>query len=544
MTRPRSPPRSDRAPLRAPRMRRSLAKALVPLLLFGGDAAAQILDDTLVPRGQLRLQAHPIFERWDSRFGRTDDGTRGREDLGDDLTDPDGARLFPGLVTLGGYVEELAGPGVALPALGVTQGRVTKDVTRVEFGGHLGVFDWLTIGVVVPWIQTRTAIDLAFTPDTAGGDGLGLNPTLTAAPAVDGYLAALGGAAVAARDNATAVCAAGPGPECEAAQALAARTEGFLGSAQGAYGASPFFPLGGSSAAAALAAASATLDADLVAAGLSGIGATMAFAGAGVTAEDILTLPALGGAGINGSPLRTRRGLWQTGDIEVSALLRLLDREPSGPSVAGLSYRVSVGGLVRLGTGAPEDPDVFLDVGTGDGQVDVEGRVIGALSIGRLGLAVGGRYGVQEPRTLVKRVAPLEAPMPELATRQLVRWSPASYVEIEAAPTLRFTRELSFSGRIRYFEKGRDVFELVESAPALDPDVLGRESGMKLTQLGAGLRYSTVAQWREGVATRPLEAHLRLIWAAAGSGGHTPEAARIEAGIRLFKRFWGPEPNR
>lgn len=527
-------------------MRRRLVTAVLSVALFGGEAAAQILDDTLVPRGQLRLQAHPTFGSWDARFGRAADGTEGRERLGIDLSDPTGLSLFPGSATLIGHVEDITGtPGYA-PSLGPADARVTQDVTRIEFGGQLGVFDWLTIGVVVPWIQTRTAIDLTLEPDTVGGGDLGLSPTLTDAAGVDGYLLSLGSAATAAMAGATAACAGGPGAACSAAQMLADRASGLLGSSRGAYGASPFFPMAGSVAAVSLGAVSSTLDADLIAAGLTPIGAAMVFASDAVTADDLLALPATGGAGFDGAPLGTRRGLWQTGDVEASVLVRLLEggRAAAAGTSSGLSYRLTAGFLVRLATGTPEDADIFLDLGTGDGQPDLEGRVIGTISSGRLGLAAGAKYGVQESTTLTKRVALPEIAVPGLATRQEVRFSPASYLHVEVVPSLTVTDALSLTGQLRYFKKGRDVYELIDPSLPLNPLDLSVESGVKLMQIGGGLRYSTVESWRAGAAPSPLDLHLRLVFSTAGSGGQVPVSTRVEAGIRLFKRFWGPEPAR
>jgi hypothetical protein len=520
-------------------MRRSLATVLLACVLSNAGAAAQILDDTMVPRGRLRLQARPTFTTWDSRYGRAADGTDREESLGEDLTHPRALTLFPSIDRMAELLGNATGTTGYAPDLGSTRGRVSQDVTRIDFGGHLGVFDWLTIGVVVPWMRTRSAIDVAFSPDTVGGADLGVSPTITNSIGVDGYLQALGAASSAAGGNAQSVCAPGPSAECAAAQALANRASALLASVDGAYAASPFFPMAGSTMALSLTGVSASLDADLVAAGLPGVGASLPFATDLVTAEELALLPSIVGAGIEGAPLSTRRSLWQTGDIEVSALIRLLG---SPPESSGLSYRFTLGALARLPTGTPEDPDIFLDLGHGDGQTDYEGRIALELAAGRFALASGARYGIQGEATLTKRVALPEVPMPGIETRQLVRWSPAPYVSVDVTPTLRLTEELVVTGHYRYFGKGHDTFALVDPVPGLDAGVLARETGMRLHHVGAGLSYATVDKWSAGVAPRPFELHLRLLRAVAGSGGHTPVSTHIEAGIRLFVRFWGPEP--
>ena len=520
-------------------MRRSLITVLLATLLGGHAVAGQVLDQTMVPRGQLRVQAHPRFTSWDSRFGRAADGTERREALGEDLTDPTALSLFPGIATLTDLVGGLTGTSGYTPVLGSVQGRITQDITQVDFGGHFGVFDWLTVGVVVPWANSRTALDQAFVPDTLNGD-LGLNPSITNSAAVDAFISATMAAGASAAGNASAICGAGPGPACTTAQGLADRVQTFDTSVQAAYGASPFFPIQGSTTADALSVAAATLSADLIAAGLGGLSAPIAFATDFLTAEGFPLLPALGGAGIDADPLQTRQGLWSTGDIEVSALVQVADNLAEGPG-GWLGYRVMTGFLMRLPTGTVEDPDVLLDIGTGDAQTDYEGSLVASLTLGnRVGLALGGRYGVQGSTTLTKRVAPPELVMPPVETRQLLHWNPGAYYGIEIAPSLRLSPELSVTGLYRYFDKDHDEFELVNTGLPLNPIVLVRESVIKMHQIGGGVRYDTVPRWLAGEAPRPVEIHVRLLRTVAGSGGQTPASTRVEAGIRLFKRFWGP----
>lgn len=522
--------------------RRAGVVVLTVLASAAGDLGGQVLEETLVPRGQLRLQANPVFSTWDRRFGRAADGSTGRERLGEDLTDPRGLAVLPGADLLIDHVRDLTGDATYDPGIGPVEGRLAHDVTRIEFGGHLGVTDWLTVGVVVPWTQTRTALDLNLRADTISPQ-LGVNPGIADATGVQAYLASLTTASGSAQANAQSVCGGGPGASCTAAQQLADRTAAFLASAEGAYGAAAVFPYTGSPAAGALAAVSSALDADLRAAGMAGITAPMVFASELLTANLLRTLPATSGAGIDGAPLGSRRGLWQTGDVEVSALARLIAVGTPGDRRYA---RLLGGALVRLGTGAPEEPDVFLDVGTGDGQTDLEGRLIGQVGWGRFALDASVRYGSQRPSTLVKRVAPLEVPVPPLATRASVRWSPGGYIALDAAPSLRLTRGLRLTGTLRYFEKARDRYEWTMPGDAsgmpYSVDVLARESGVTVMRVGGGLRYDTVGLWRDGEASRPLEIHVRLVHAIAGGGGHTPVSTRVEAGLRLFRRIWGDSP--
>jgi hypothetical protein len=525
-------------------MRRSLAIASLITLWGGLEASAQVLDDALVPEGRLRVQMTQVFTTWTSRFGRSATGETDRESLAADLTTAAAQSLFPGAEQLRAAIEGMAGMPGYVSVLGETVARVSKDVTRVEFGAYLGVFDWLTIGAVLPWTRTFAHVDVAFDVDSVGGD-LGLSPTFSDPSGVASFLQALASAEASAHAYATQTCSAEPGSaSCSGAQALAERTSTFRGSAESAYDASPFFPILGSATATSLTQASTTLHSDLVAAGLAGIGVPMAFANQRMDEESFRRLPATLGSGIAGDTLGSVRGLWQAGDVEVSATARLLESAPTlaGGPAARFSYSLLATVLGRLPTGGVDHPDIFLDVGTGDGQADLEARLRGALMVGRrVGVLGGARYGVQLSRTLVRRVAPPEVVLAPLATRHLVEWTPGAYWGLELAPGYRFSDELSLAAEYRVFRKYRDRYELagMSVGAPVDPTVLEVESGITLHEVGGTLRYDTVGRTLQGDGGWPLQLHARLLRAVAGGGGQTPVTTRVEFGVRFFRGLWG-----
>ena len=507
-------------------------------LIAAGPLSAQVLDDTLVPRGSLGFEISPVFTSWDTRFGRAA-GVNLREPLSDDLTSGTAQTLYPGAESLRAAIAALSGNAGYTPVLGSTQAYVAKDVTRVEFGAHVGVFDWLTVGAVLPWSRTRTSVDVHFRPDTLAGD-LGLNPTMTGASGVSSFLQALASAEAAAQTNATQVCASSPGSgACSNAQALAARTTSFRTSAIDGYGASGFFPLASTPTAAALSQSVSTLSSDLVAAGLSPISVAMPFATSLVEEDDFWELsgPQLPQSGVQSlGPLASIKAPWHAGDLEVSATVRVLDRQ-SGT----LAYRVLATALGRLPTGQVDSVDVLLDVGTGDGQSDLEGRLLAELRAGsRLGLALGARYGVQRPRTLLRRVASPEVAIPGVSTRQMVEWTPGAYYGVEVAPSVHISDELSLSAEYRAFRKFRDRYELAGPSvgASVDPSVLEVESGVTVHEVGGSLRYDSLVRWL-GEGARPMQVNFRFARAVAGGGGQTPVTTQVELGVRLFRRIWG-----
>lgn len=529
-------------------MRRSLTLALLLMLFSGSEVAAQLIDDTLVPSGRVRLQMFPIHTRWESRFGITESGITQTEDLGFDLTSSSPETLFPGADALVSAIEELSsqvsGSAKYTPVLGETIGRVTQDVTRVNLGGHVGITDWLTVGGTLPLVRTRTNVDPGFRPDTLDGN-LGLNPSNTNVSGVNLFLADVKNAEAAAQQNATQACSASPSStSCTSAQALLTRTSSFFESTERAYLASPFFPIQGSGAAEILTQATSELDADLSAAGLTGISIPMVFASEWVNPNQFANISNSGSFGIEGEPLGDIRSGWNPGDAEIVATVRILEGSSSAAAfeVPKFSYRLLGTLLGRLPTGTIDHPDFFLDIGTGDGQPDIEGRLLAEMTFeNRLGIAFGGLYGAQLPRTLIRRVASPEVPLPALSTRQLVEWNPGEYFGFDLAPVFRLSPELSIIGEYSFFKKLTDIYQLAGSSigAPLDPVVMELESGITIHEIGGTLRYDTLARWRRAGDSRPMQLHLRIRKAIAGGGGQTPITTRVEFGVRVFQRFWG-----
>lgn len=512
--------------------------ALTPALPAGG----QTMVSPLVPRGHVRLDAVPTFTSWHARFGLVD-GMDVVEELGPDLTDPTGKSLFPGLTTLEESLRELAGLPGYQANLGSTSSEIAHDLTRWDLGVRVGVFDWLTLGAVVPYVKTNTAIDVSFRPDSAGG--LGFNPFAEGDPAVTSLLDRLSAASDVAAAHATTVCGMDPGQACADAQALSQRTTGFFDLTRTAYDASIFFPAAGSAMAMGLQGALAALNTDLVAAGLNSVGASMVFAEDILDEEGFLDLPTRIGSGYQANALRGLPGVWTLGDVELNADVRLLDVTPSASDGSlGFGVTLSGGATVRLPTGAIDDPSVFLDLGSGDGQMDIEGRGEAAFRFGRwAGLNAAARYGTQQSRTLLRRVAPHEQVLVPITLTRRVRWTPGSYLFLEVSPRLWLSEDLALAVDFRRFHKAEDTYELIsfegDESPEIDLSPLAAETEATVQELAVGLRYSTTLSWALGRTGTPVEVGARWSRAVSGSGGRAPKFTRLELGVSLYRRIWG-----
>ncbi len=505
---------------------------------FPAALTAQSLVDPLLPGGVAGVGIIPSYSTWDSRYGLD-----GVVPLGSDLTSTNAASLFPGVATLQQNLRSLTGSSTGFPSiLGPVAARVSKDVDRLEFEARLGVFDWLTVGVTVPLVRARVPIDVAFRPDTVSGN-LGLNPA-AGSQDVQSLLAELAGANDAAQAAAKAACDAdATSQSCSDATALAARVNAFYLETQSAYSASPFFPLQGSAAATALTGALASLNAGLSGAGLDSVAASFVFPKVLVDTAGFAGAP--GSGSIRAAPLQTYNGTWQLGDVEVSAMGRLLRGEvrDSGAAEPRLSWELAAGGRVRLATGQPADPNVLFSVGSGDGQMDFEGDLYGALRVGRyLGVRSAARYGIQRSVVQLRRVAAPDQVLTPYSSLQPVLWSPGPYLYLQVSPRWYLTEGFSFTFDYDYYRKGSDSYALVggSSSGSLDASVLDQQTEMTLSQVGFGLTYATPSATGRGrKGGLPAELDARYIRAIAGSGGQAPETRRFQIAVRVFQRIWG-----
>jgi len=288
----------------------------------------------------------------------------------------------------------------------------------------------------------------------------------------------------------------------------------------------------------ALTAALGALDASLVEAGLPAVGRGPVLSETWVTEADLATLPVRwGGLGYL-RPLAGRVDLWGWGDVEVSALIRAL-RLGTDPLEGGRGALDVHGGLlVRLGTGAVGDPDTPLAMPTGDGQTDVEGRVMLDGRYGaRWSVRAGGRYGTQSARDMVVR-ARGDGLLAPAADRVVARWEPAAYWSVDMEPGFRLAPPLTLAAHWRYAHHGAD--RLSATGAPVTPAWPARSGAWSRHEAGLSFGYDTVHPSAfEGA--RPLRVRVRVVRAMGGSGDLVPAETRVDLGAELVTplRIWG-----
>ena len=516
-------------------LHRTVSPAVAALCALAASSAAVAQEpySPLVPRGTLRLDARGLYVSYAD------------ERLTSALSGPAGAGGFPFLARTESAVASMIGEPWNL-TLGSMQTVAERSSARVPIALDVGVFDWLTVGAVVPLAGSDAEFSLHFSADSVAANA-GFNPVLDGEVPVTIFMNGLQSAIADYGAYRDATCEMDPSsPECAGATRVLQEASDFEGSASLLYG-EMFAPLASSAAGEALQARLAVLSEAFAAAGVTSPG-TIPLSTTPVTFEDLqsfVTDPRYGIASSQG--LAKWRSVWQLGDVELHADARLAE---AGGTES--SYRVvaGAGATVRLPTGSQADPANFLATGSGDAQWDVElrGWMNGRWPRG-FGMWADLRYGVQVGGGSERRVFDPAAPFAPLSTQAQLDWDPGDYQIVELSPWFRISEGLSALAGYRLFRKGEDSFALrpqvdpdpaaAPPAPPPDPSVLVPGTGYSASHLLLGMVYNRAAADQGGISGAPLEIRVVYRQVVGGSDSDIPREASLEVGFRLFRRIWG-----
>ena len=523
-------------------MRRSIILVIAALcgIVPSSVTSAQEPYSPLVPRGKIRLDARGFYTSFSELLG-VEGGTGGRTArLSDAFSGIAGARTFPFLGAAESAVSSILEDPYTL-SLGSMAAAMEKNTAMVPLALDVGVFDWLTVGASVPLVGSQTEFSLFFGAEAANA---GFSPALDNQVLVTGFMNQLHGSIVAYDGYREVTCNTDPdSPQCAGAIRVLGDARRFESALALIYG-EMFLPLSASPAGTALQARLADLNMEFEEAGLAGP-TTLPLATTTLTAEDLQLLVTDPRYGIAASyPLGTWRSTWKLGDVAVRADARLVETgEPGAPSrITG-----GAGATVRLPTGSQDDPANFLDIGSGDGQWDVElrGWMNGRWPRG-LGLWADLRYGLQIGGTTERRVFDPDFTFAPASTQTMLDWNPGDYQRIELTPWVRISDGLTALVGYSFFRKGEDSFSVRASqgpdpapAPPADPSILIPGTGVSASRLLLGMVYNRAAGEYKGIAGDPLEIRVVFRRVVGGSGGAVPRETSLEVGFRFFRGIWG-----
>ena len=517
-------------------------------------------DATVLPRGAFRISAMGAWSTYNELYG-----PGGKlEALGAPFSsDSLGAAQLEFLRPLQTTIRSLAQLPTANVSLGAARTDFSARIARSAITFDVGLTSRIMLTGKLPYEHTISEVVFDVNPRNEPGSlaNVGINPALATGAAASATNLKLVDSVLRAMTELTArlgACGAGAAdPVCanqQAVQTLIQQARTFASGIATTYGTgadttpgSAFVPLIKSTLQTAIEARVAALNASFK----TYIPALSAWdkpvpALAPITADAATTLI---GETLGIAPL----GLVERshiGDVEVGAKVLLFDSFGS-PAASRASrvggFRFAVGGLVRLGTGQAERPDDIFDVGTGDGQTDIEANGTADLIVGkRFWASVSGRYGVQMSDEKPFRI-PDVARNPFLAQyrEQTVTRDLGDYIELEAAPRYVYNDYFSVSAQWVYRRKGEDkytgtftVTDLDSNSVTVDAGILGVGTDATEQRIGGGLSYSTLRAFDRGRASIPLDIQLLHTQSISGSG-YAPKRFLTQVQLRYYTRLFG-----
>lgn len=536
---------------------------LLALVVFGAPRAAHaqvylthMEDAAPVPTGMLRVRVTTGWTRFDERFA-----TSGRSPLGGDIsTTAFGVTQLPRLAPVEAGLQTLA----ADPAIRLSFGRIDAQsdvrIVTTPIALEYGFSRRLSIGMMIPLIQTRRSFSLRVNPDSTSLGNVGYVPPRLRHDAA-GANSLVYDAFKRAADSLTiliARCSANPTANgCAAVNANAADAD--LARRQALQYANAVQTALGTDTTTAIVAPQAALaqridqQRALINAklqqylGASAGASTRVFSNVGsLTYVDL--------QGRNGTPGLLRSSIGgidsiQTtnklvlGGVTVAAQYLLIDHFQSDTLPArGVQTRLSIGGAFRFEPNFADSAITRGVIGVGDGPA-AEVRSAMDVIAGNFGGTVAARYVKSFARA---RDVPLAGDpeaffaMPAFGAANVTA---GSVLAVDVTPRLLVGEWLAFDAHYGLERTAATAYELVATAPATlcpncgpTPAFAPNLDGRTAQRIGFGVRYSSVDSYLRGRTRTPIEVSLTHLETITGSAG-VPKLRRDQIQVRLFLRI-------
>lgn len=539
--------------------------------VLNAQAVRGLGDDALTaPRGAIRVQFSTSITDFSQRYGKN---SRGRADgslepwTADFSSDSLGAAQFPGLAAAESAIRTLTGNNGFTLSLGRTNLSTSVRTQTTPIALEAGLTNRLSLGVLVPIVSARHLVSLNVNPGTSVGT-VSFNPAreLDGAVTTNALLITQMTAARTQLQTLLTSCTANPASSASCPTVLAtgpsvtASATAFTSALTTVYGSTrtggaPFVPLAGSVADSLIRARISTFRTQFQGFGITALAATTdgpARSTAAITPDGLQRVIQDSTLGLLAAPLRTvtHQGL---GDVEVAVKLRLFDSFGTRSDTMrflprGLNLRQSIAGVYRFGTSSIDEPDDFLDLGTGQGQNDLEVRSFTDIVYGRRFFAsVIARYTVQQADQQVLRITDRpEQVYAEAYRRRLVNRDLGDQLEIEFTPRWILTDFFSIGAQYLFRNKAEDTYTgtftvspLESGLPApitLNASTLQGETSAMEQRAGFGLTFSSLAAHARGKARLPIEVQYFNSRTITGSGGAVAKLSIHQLQVRLYPR--------
>jgi hypothetical protein len=532
----------------------AIMTTLAPRLSIAQSTTSLLTNATVLPRRTFGVRILAGFERTDALVG--DGPTRNIASIL--ATDSLDAADHPQLALANTYIQQIfQSLGASVPGFRVNAGKITATansrIATFPLIAEYGLTSRLTVGVVVPFVETRTTL-AAQLNRIIGDANVGPNPSLLA-----GNWTANAALAKSVTDASTALqmrlsgCQATPsGTDCTtilaqqaAIQSLIQNSTAFAGYVQQLYGTGEsnpglmFVPLATGAAQIAIVSRLDVLKAQFQSFGVTPPAGFPTPANSHGARNELQRL--LGAAGYDSLASTDRSGF---GDISIGASYQLANSFSGRDSVVrGLHYRVAVNATARIGTGQPAQTNRLFDNATGYGQPGViVGGAVDLQVTPRVYANVVGSFTKQLGTIAVNRIQNAENSALPFTTQTPGTYSAGDVVSVSITPRYRLGGYLSFDGNYTLTRVGADSYSFTgtastdEGGGTVSPVAPYGLAATTAHQVGFGFSYSTLVGNDRGPGRIPYEASFRHVETIAAGGGPARKIFEDRLQLRVFFR--------
>jgi hypothetical protein len=515
---------------------RSGSLFLIVTLGLATQAVAQ-LPTIGVPRGVARIEIQGNFESYSHRYH---DGSL-EEYLADFETPALGSGFWPELAPSETTIGQIIGNGAYRLNLGRVTAKSEVNVGTATLSLALGLTKRLTLLGSLPYVYSR--IQPTLSVDSTSGDA-GPNALAAAGgcPSV-AFFAQFDAALTTVRDNLNSGAYTGS-KQALAQQVLADSTlrQQLCQVIAEPTTASPFLPTTSSQAGVVMNGQISSLQSVLRdSLAVPSFTAPVPLPDARLDTQgyqDFISDPA---GPVAGRQVNTNL-LGYIGDIQLGAAYTLVDHWDSAKRLGG--FRSALQATVRLPTGKRDQPDNFIDLGTGRAGYDLNLELTTDLGAGRLGARVVAGYSLRLPALRVRRVSPLTQPIAYANRLTNVTINPGDMILVEVRPFFRLAKTLALQAGIQYWRQGADRVTYPTAADSLrvpgnlSASLLAQDTRASGTTVSGGVTYHNPGALTENGKGLPLEANWSYAAVVTGAGGRVSQSRTTTVAIRFYHRIW------
>lgn len=499
-------------------------------------------DARTLPKGTVLLRGMNSWTRIDEAYDAAADSAHHLHPLGDAFSATQlGVRQFPGLAAAQNALRTLTGDPTLALNLGQQFATADTRVVVTPFTLQYGVTNRLTIGAMVPVVQTRSNVFVELNPAriTTPTANVGPNPAAVSEAARTNNSAVITSLNQARADLHTYVANCTSSGSCSQ-QAISDANKAIVQDSlyslaiQSLYGtdqkAGAFAPFG--QAQTTIASNLATLQTTIG----TLLGTQVSFGtpvGANAQAallqlEQLATAP--NGVALDSIGSPDRIGI---GDVEISALFKLVDG--FSDSTGGMKLRGTLRGVLRLGTGRPPTGTVPYEVGTGTGQYSADGGgILDVRLTRRLMATFAGLYTTYFTTSDVARLPNSDYALFPLDVPVAGSWREGDAIQLEATPRFQLTDYFTFHGAYAFRHQAGSHYT------SLDASTAPLFAATTEQRAGLGFAFSTVTRYARGRTSVPFEIFFTHLVTLTGSGGLTPKLHRDQIEFRIYYRLRRP----